>query len=116
MVQRLLLDRVDAEAARTAVRGQHDLTVPAGAYETETALAFVQLAVTGAQITLHPTVLEPVPVAGGDDGGVRGLRCARHRQRVSPVRSGGWERWSFRHPHCTAIRPSESGNGRRTGP
>ena len=65
MVERLLLDRVDAEAGRAAVGGQHDLVVLAGAHEAQTALALVQLALARAQVALDAPVLEPVPVAAG---------------------------------------------------
>src|ERR671932_207696 len=44
VVERLLLDRVDAEAARAAVRRQHDLVALAHADEAQAALALPELA------------------------------------------------------------------------
>src|SRR4029077_12085867 len=46
MVQRLLLNRIDAEPAAPTVRGQHDSIAHALPNETESALSFVQLAKT----------------------------------------------------------------------
>src|SRR5438105_2688706 len=62
MVERLLLDRVDAEAGRPAVGREDDLVVPAAAHEAQTALPFVQLAIAGAQVALDAPVFETVPV------------------------------------------------------
>ena len=44
MVQRLLLNRIDAEPAAATVRGQHDSIAHTLPDETESALSFVQLA------------------------------------------------------------------------
>jgi hypothetical protein len=68
VVQRLLLDRIDAKAARPAVRRQDDLPVLALPDEAETALALVQAAKPRAEVALHPAVVETVPVLGGNGG------------------------------------------------
>src|ERR1700688_3073356 len=79
MVQRLLLDRIDAVAARPAVGLEHDLAALAGAHETEAALSLEQLAGPRAEIALDTPLLKPVVEA------VPVLR----RHRVSP-RCGKW--------------------------
>src|SRR5207302_9672027 len=53
VVERLLLDRVDAEARRAAVGGEHHAAAFHLADETEAALALVQLAVARAEVALH---------------------------------------------------------------
>jgi hypothetical protein len=47
MVQRLLLDRIDAKAARPTVGCEYDLLVLARAHEAHAALILAQLAVAG---------------------------------------------------------------------
>ena len=69
VVQRLLLDRVDAEPTRPPVRREHDLVVLAGSNEAHPALALVELAGPGAHIALDATVVERMPVLGGNDRG-----------------------------------------------
>jgi hypothetical protein len=44
VIERFLLDGIDAETAGSAIRGQYDLSVLASAYEAEAALAFVEFA------------------------------------------------------------------------
>ena len=66
MVERLLLDGVDAEAARSAVGGEHDLAAVAGADEAEPALAVVQLAGARAEVALGAAVIQAVPVFRSD--------------------------------------------------
>jgi hypothetical protein len=58
VIQRLLLDGIDAEPAGTAVTREHDLTIPGGAYVAEAGLALPQLAGTGADVTLDSAVRE----------------------------------------------------------
>jgi hypothetical protein len=70
VIERLLLDRIDAEAARTAVRREHDLVVVPLANEAHAALALAQLAEARAQIALHPPVFEEVPVPRGPHPGI----------------------------------------------
>ena len=66
MVERLLLDRVDAEARRAAVGRQHHRVAFALAHEARAALALVQAAVARAQVALDATVVESVPPAAGE--------------------------------------------------
>src|SRR5439155_23714963 len=63
LVQRLLLDRVDAEAGAAAVGGEHHRVALALAHEAHAALAVVQLAVARAQVALDAAVVELVPPA-----------------------------------------------------
>jgi hypothetical protein len=62
MVERLLFDRIDAEATGAAVGRQHDRTRLTGTDEAKPALTFVQLAIARAEIALYPTIIEHVPV------------------------------------------------------
>ena len=62
MVERLLLDRIDAEAARSAVGREHHLAVAAGAHEAQAALPVAQAAEPWADVALNATVVEAVPV------------------------------------------------------
>ena len=64
VVQRLLLDRVEAEAARPAVGGEHDLVALAGPHEAEAALSLAELAGARAHVALDPAVVELMPVGG----------------------------------------------------
>ena len=68
VIERLLLDGIDAKTRRPSVGGQDDLIAFAGAHETQPALAFAQLAKARADITLNATVLEFVPIAGAGCG------------------------------------------------
>ena len=63
MIERLLLDGIDAKAARPAPRGEDHGIVLASAYEAEAALALVQAAGPGTDIALHAAVVELVEVA-----------------------------------------------------
>jgi hypothetical protein len=67
MVQRLLLDGVDAEAARTAEGREHDLFTLAGPDEAQAALSVRQLTPARAHVALELAVVECVPVARADD-------------------------------------------------
>src|SRR5207237_1844740 len=66
VVQRLLLDRIDAESARASVAREHDLVALARADEAQPALALAELARSRADVALDPSVAEPVPVLRGD--------------------------------------------------
>src|SRR5262249_6059013 len=68
MIERLLLDRVDAEAGRAAIGSEHHLILGARTYEAEPALALVQAAITRAQIALDASVLESAPIAARHPG------------------------------------------------
>jgi hypothetical protein len=63
MVQGLFFDWINTEATGAAIGREHDFTVFARTHETQAALALVQLAVARAEITLHPAVIECVPIA-----------------------------------------------------
>ena len=63
MIERLLLDRIDAEARRAAVGGQHHRIRFALAHEAHAALALVQPAVARAQVALDAAIVEAVPPA-----------------------------------------------------
>ena len=56
MVQRLLLDGINAEATGAAVGGQHNLAALVHAHKAETPLPFVQPAASGTQVALHAPV------------------------------------------------------------
>src|SRR5262249_7360321 len=70
VVQRLLLDRIDAEAARPAIGREDDLVVQPGAHEAEPALPLPQLAEARAEVALDALAVDRVPVLGGDDARV----------------------------------------------
>ena len=63
MVERLLLDRVNAEAGRAAISRQDHLVFDVLADEAGAALAFVQLAVARAQVALDAPAVDGVPPA-----------------------------------------------------
>jgi len=89
MVQRLLLDRVDAEAARTTVRGQDHAVALAAAYEAQAALAVLQLAVARANVALQPPARKRMPVAAGDAVDNVGKRLFRLTSTHANVCTGG---------------------------
>jgi hypothetical protein len=63
VVERLLLDRVDAEARAASVGGEHHRVADALAHEAHAALALVQPAVARTQVALDAAIVEPVPPA-----------------------------------------------------
>ncbi len=63
MVEGLLLHRIDAEPGRSAIGREHHLVVLARPDETQAVLAFLQLAIAWAHITLNSPVLQKLPVA-----------------------------------------------------
>ncbi|MNE03700.1 hypothetical protein D3C80_962110 [compost metagenome] len=63
VVERLLLDGVDAEAGRAAVGGQHHLLAFAHAHEAGATLPVAQLAVTRAEVALDSAIGQAVPPA-----------------------------------------------------
>ena len=73
MVQRLFLDRVDAESARPAVADELDLVVDALPHVTQAALTVAQTAVARAQIALQSAVIDAMPVVGRNDSRVHDL-------------------------------------------
>ncbi len=64
VVERLLFDGVDAVSTRPAVGRENNLVVFASTDKTKTALPFVQLAESRAEITLNAPVFQLVPVLG----------------------------------------------------
>ncbi len=67
VVERLLLYRIDAEAAGAAVGREDDLLVLAHADEAHAALTLPQPTEPRTEIALHPSVLELVPILGRYD-------------------------------------------------
>jgi hypothetical protein len=63
VVERLLLDWVDAETRRSPVSCQNDCIIVAGAHKAKAALAFPQLAKARAKITLDPAISKLMPIA-----------------------------------------------------
>ena len=57
MIQRFLFDRIDAEAARTAVRGEYDPILLPRTDEAEPPLPFLERAIAGTEIALDASVL-----------------------------------------------------------
>ncbi len=67
MVERLFLDRVDAEAARTAIGEEFDTTGFGAANEAKSSLAVVHTTSPRTDVALHATVRQGVPVARCND-------------------------------------------------
>src|SRR5437016_7507707 len=65
MIERLLFDRIDAEARRASVGREHHRVAFALAHEARAALALVQAAVARTQVALDAAVVEPMPPAAG---------------------------------------------------
>jgi hypothetical protein len=63
VVERLLLDRVEAEPGRPTIGCQDDLVVLPGSHEAKAPLPLVQFALSGTNVALHAAIIEPVPVA-----------------------------------------------------
>ncbi len=79
MIERLLLDGINAKAGRTAVSGEHHGVIQTLAYEAGAALAFVQPAIARTQIALNATVIQPMPIFSWEV----------HKSRFS-LRSDSW--------------------------
>jgi hypothetical protein len=69
VVEGLLLDGIDTEAAGEAISIQYDLILPVFPHVTEPLLTRLQLTVAGTEIALNPAVWEFVPVFGRKMGG-----------------------------------------------
>src|SRR5580765_1208349 len=65
MRERFLLDRIDAEARRAAVRRQHHRVTLALAHEAQTALTFRERAVARTDVALDAPAVRRVPVLRG---------------------------------------------------
>ncbi len=118
LVQRLLLDRIDAEPGRPPVGRQHHAVVDPLAHEAGAALALVQPAIARAQVALDAAVLERVPVARRVCRG-RGVAVARvHAMATTSRARPTWLPCSGtgarRRPrNRRTVRPSASGAQRR---
>ena len=64
MVERLLLDGIDAETGTSPVGGEHHSAICHAAYEAGAALSFVQLAVARTEVTLDTAIVQHVPESG----------------------------------------------------
>jgi hypothetical protein len=76
VIQRLLLDRIDAKPAGPPVGREYDLTAFAGAHEAEAPLALLQFAKARTQIALDTAVVEAMPVFGRDDCLIRRIHAS----------------------------------------
>ncbi len=85
VVERLLLDGIDAETRRAPVRGEDHRVVHARAHEAGAALALVQPALARAEVALDAAVLERVPPAAGVQRALDGIRHARRHRYFSTV-------------------------------
>jgi hypothetical protein len=65
MKQRLLLDRIDAKAARTPIGREHELAAQVAAHEAKASLPLVHAAIARADVALHATVFGLVPIPRG---------------------------------------------------
>ena len=65
MVERLLLDRIEAKAAGPPIGGEHHGVMFARPHETEPPLAFMQLAFPRAEVALDAAVGQRLPVPSG---------------------------------------------------
>jgi hypothetical protein len=63
VVKRLLLDRVETEPGRPAIGRQDDPVLLPGSHEAKAPLPLVQFALSGTNVALHATIIEPMPVA-----------------------------------------------------
>ena len=92
MVERFLLNRINAESTGTTVGGQDDLVVLTGADKTDATLAFLQLAVPWARIALHPPIRQLVPVFRRHDGddishNTSAIYCGHARESIARHRT-----------------------------
>jgi len=63
MIQWLFLDGINTKAAGAAIGRQDNFIILASANETESALAFSELAEAGTDVTLQSTIVDLVPVS-----------------------------------------------------
>ncbi|MPM48978.1 hypothetical protein SDC9_95705 [bioreactor metagenome] len=63
MVERFLLNRIDAESGRASIGGEDELTVLVGSDETEAPLTGAQAAFSGAEVALDATILGSMPIS-----------------------------------------------------
>ena len=65
MAERLLFNRIEAEAGRPPIGREHNLAVCARPHEAKPPLPFVQFAFAWAEIALDAAVGEGMPIAAG---------------------------------------------------
>jgi hypothetical protein len=65
MVERLLFNRIEAEAGRPPIGREHNVAVCARPHEAKPPLPFVQFAFARAKVALDAAVSEPMPIAAG---------------------------------------------------
>src|SRR3974390_598070 len=70
VVEGLLLDRIDTEAARAAGAEQLDPAALCPSHEAQPTLTVAQLAGPGTHVALHPPIVQRVPIPRIDDRGV----------------------------------------------
>ena len=63
MVERFLLNRIDAESGRASIGGEDELAVLVGSDETEAPLTGAQAAFSGAEVALDATILGSMPIS-----------------------------------------------------
>ena len=63
MIEWLFLDWIDAKSGRPPIGGEHDLIVLPSAHKSQTALAFVQLAIARTDVALDAPVRQSMPIA-----------------------------------------------------
>ena len=78
MMQRFLLDRIDAESTRSPIGRQHDLVLLPGPDKTQSLLPFLECAVAWAEVALDAAVLEAMPVFRRRTGLHGGIIIPRH--------------------------------------
>jgi hypothetical protein len=69
VVERLLLDRIDAKTGSPPVAGQHHAFIVSLSNETKAALIRTQFAFARAEVSLDATVSKPVPPLSAHDAG-----------------------------------------------
>ena len=101
LVERLFLDRVDAESGRAAVGGEQHPAALHLAHEAQAALPLVQPAVARAQVALDAAVRQRVPPAAGDS-------CSRERASSLRISAPGSARPCSAQGACPPASPPSS--------
>ena len=65
VVERFFFNGINAKATGAAIGGENDLILLSGSNETQTSLAFAELAKSWAEIALYATIFQGVPVFCG---------------------------------------------------
>jgi hypothetical protein len=86
MIQWLFLDGINTKATGAAIGRQDNFIILASANETQSALAFSELAEAGTDVTLQSTIVDLVPVSSRYVASVDVFRSAcnvlGHRNRI----------------------------------